>query len=475
MCDIVGRDEEIEIMRDLEQSRVSEFLVVYGRRRIGKTFLIRELFQDKFVFSMTGIDNVNMTQQLMNFNLTLRQHDASVEWEPVNCWLLAFQQLRAFLEKSKKKRKIVFIDELPWFDTLHSDFIQGLEHFWNSWASGRKDIFLIVSGSATSWMINKLINNRGGLHNRVTQRICLEPFTLAECSEFMKRKNVHLDQYQLIQLYMVMGGVPYYWDKVTKGKSASQIIERECFSRNGSLKEEFNNIFKSLFRQHQRHVSIVKALATKSKGLSRDKISKLSGISNGGGLTRLLDELEACHFITRYIPFGRVSRDSLYQLNDMFSLFHLRFMQTSTKKDAGNWLKTIDSPKHRAWSGYAFEQVCMQHSAQIKKALGISGIETHISSWRSRSDDSGAQADMIIDRRDQIINLCEMKYSVNPYIINKKYAAELSMKAGRFRYDTKTKKAVHIVMLTTFGVANMELYGGIVQHNLTMDCLFEKA
>jgi len=472
MEQIIGRDKEVRLIKKLEASGKSEFLALFGRRRIGKTYLIRTMYKDRFTFYITGIANVTMQQQLLNFNLTMHNHESQKDWEVPKNWILAFQQLIVLVEKSKQKRKIIFIDELPWFDTMHSDFIQALEHFWNSWASARSDVFLIVCGSATSWMINKLINNKGGLHNRVTQRIKLEPFSLNECRLFLKSKKINLENYQIVQLYMVMGGVPYYWERVEKGKSAVQIIEEECFSANGTLRGEFDNIFRSLFHKAERHVNIVKVLSTKAKGLNRDEISTLSGLNNGGSLTRLLTELEECHFITRYLPFGKKSRDSLYQLSDMYSLFYLKFIQNTTLLDKDNWLNTIDSPKHRAWSGYAFEQVCMAHSLQIKKALGISGVETNISSWRSKSLTNGAQVDLVIDRRDQVVNLCEMKFSVNRFIISKKYAEELRNKIAYFKEETKTRKSIFLTMVTTFGVENNTYYGGLVQNELTMDILF---
>ncbi len=474
MIEIVGRGPEIRIIRKLEVSGKSEFLALFGRRRIGKTFLIRSLYQDNFTFYITGMANVSMQQQLINFNLSLRRQDPQNEWEAPTNWQFAFQQLISFTEKSKKDRKIIFIDELPWFDTMHSDFIPALEHFWNSWASARSDIFLIVCGSATSWMINTLINNKGGLHNRVTQRIRLEPFTMFECSQFLQKKDVQLDHYQIVQIYMVMGGVPYYWDTVEKGKSAAQIIEQECFTANGLLRTEFDNLFRSLFQKSERYVNIVKAVSTKAKGLTRDEISTLSGISNGGGLTRLLTELEECSFISRYVPFGKKSRESLYQLSDIYSLFYLKFIQNTSLKDQDNWLNTIDSPRHRAWSGYAFEQVCLNHAPQIKKVLGISGVETKISSWRSRSDGNGVQIDLVIDRRDQVINLCEMKFSINKFIITKQYAEELRNKIAFFKNDTKTRKSIFLTMITTFGVENNTYYGGLVQNDLTMDMLFSE-
>ena len=408
----------------------------------------------------------------MNFNMAVGEQYPRYAHEDSDTWMEAFQQIRRIVERSKQKKKIIFIDELPWFDTPHSGFIPALEHFWNSWASGRNDILLIVCGSAASWMINKLINNKGGLHNRVTQKIKIEPFTLHECQAFMRYKKVNLDAYQLVQLYMVLGGIPFYWDAVEKGLSAPQNINKLCFKSNGLLTGEFNNLYKSLFSKAERHQAIVYALAKKNKGLTREEISIESKISNGGGLTRLLEELEESGFIKKYIPFGKESRNSLYQLCDFFSLFWLKFMRAQKSFDKNHWIKLIDSPKHRAWSGYSFEQVCLAHVPQIKKALGIGGIETSVSSWKSTNVPNGAQIDLVIDRRDGIINIFEMKFSISPFVIHKKYDAELRNKTGVFKAETGTQKSIMLCTLTTFGLQN-NAYSGHVENDLRMDILFE--
>jgi uncharacterized protein len=469
---IIGRSKEIEILNENLASETPGFIAVYGRRRIGKTYLVRNVFEGKFTFRLTGVAQATLQEQLENFNVALQEQHPNKQRKKAGNWMEAFQQIRRAVERSTRKKKVIFIDELPWFDTAHSRFIPALEHFWNSWASGRKDILLVVCGSAASWMINKLINNKGGLHNRVTQRLKIEPFTLHECREFLKHKKITLEHYQLVQLYMSLGGIPFYWDAIKKGLSAPQQINKLCFEANGLLKDEFNKLFKSLFAKAERHESIVAALAKKGKGLTREEISIESKIPTGGNLTNLLDELEESGFIRRYIPFGKQSRNSLYQLSDFFSLFHIKFIKGNKSFDKNHWLKMIDSPRHRAWSGYAFEQVCLTHVSQVKKALGISGVETETSSWKSMQAKDGAQIDLVIDRRDGVINLCEMKFSISPFIIDKKYDAELRNKTGAFKAETNTKKSVFLTMITTFGLQSNN-YSANVQNALTMDVLFE--
>lgn len=469
---IIGRSKELKLFTSILEGHRSEFIAVYGRRRVGKTFLIRSVFKRHFTFQLTGLANANTEQQLANFNNALQKVQKKNKEEPAKTWFIAFVQLTRFLEKSAATKKVIFIDELPWLDTVNSGFIPALEHFWNSWASARNDVILIACGSAASWMINKLINNKGGLHNRVTKRLKIIPFTLQECEQLVQSKKSVLDRYQIIQLYMVLGGIPFYWDEVSKELSAAQNIEQICFSENGLLRTEFPKLFSSLFTNADRHIAIINVLAKKAKGLTRHEIIKGSKLPDGGSMTRLLNELEESGFIRKYIPFEKKMRTSLYQLTDLYSLFYLRFIKEPAHFEKNKWLNTIDSPTYRAWSGYAFEQICLYHSDQLKHSLGIAAVETNISSWRSSTLENGAQIDLVIDRRDQVINLCEMKFSINPFTIDKKYDAELRNKIAAFKKETATRKSVFMTMVTTFGLQKNNYAAGLIQNDIKMDALF---
>lgn len=473
MRPFIGRQEEIKKLKRIVKSESSEFVAIYGRRRVGKTLLVRTVFQNKFTFQLTAIANVTKHQQLFHFHTSIqKQQKGKILPMPKN-WFLAFQQLINLLEASTDQKKIIFLDELPWFDNQKSDFIPALEHFWNSWASARDDIVLVVCGSAASWIINKLINHKGGLHNRVTERIKLVPFTLKEAEILLKLKNPAINRYQILQLYMVMGGIPFYLDRVTPAYSAMQNIEQICFSADGLLRLEFDNLFKALFSKAERHISVVRAIAKKSKGLTRKEIIQYSKLANSGTLTSILDELEKSGFIRRYNPFNKKKQNSLYQLSDFYTLFYLRFIEHSDPTDRYNWQNAIDTPSYRVWSGYAFEQICLYHIQQIKNALSIGGIISHTAAWKSQSSNKGAQIDLIIDRRDQVINLCEMKFSIEPYTITKTYANQLRQKIATFRSETKTKKALYLTMITTYGLNQNTHSMGFVQHDLTMDIVFE--
>jgi uncharacterized protein len=475
MAKIIGRKDEITLLQQVKQANRSAFVAVYGRRRVGKTYLIRSFFEEKFTFQLTGIANVETEQQLTNFHAALIRNFPEFEDNPVaKDWFQAFQQLINAIESLQdSEKKVLFIDELPWLDTPNSMFISALEHFWNSWASTRSDIILVVCGSAASWMINELINNTGGLYNRVTHPIQIEPFTLAECEAFFQANSLGYDRYQLIQLYMVFGGIPFYLDFIDIRKSATQNINDLCFSPKGRLRNEFQKLYASLFKKADKHIAIIEALAQKTKGLERDELLKTAKLSNGGTTTAILRELEESSFIRKYNTFGKSKNNAIYQLTDFYSLFYLKFIKKTSVFDDDFWINGIDTPEIRAWSGYAFEQVCMFHTSQIKRALGIAHVQTQTSAWSGKDEQNKVQIDLIIDRRDQVINLCEIKFSINPFTIEKDYADNLRKKMGVFRDATKISKALWLTFITTHGLTQNSYSQSLVHQSLTMDCLFD--
>ena len=469
---IIGREEEKRQLTNYYELDNSEFLVVYGRRRVGKTYLIREFFAQNFCFYLTGLANADTEQQLLNFQLAINEQTNS-DFPNEKSWLLAFEQLKSVIKQSQQKKKVIFIDEMPWIDTPKSDFMTAFEHFWNHFCAARNDILLIVCGSATSWLTHKIFNNKGGLHNRVTRQMEIMPFTLSECEAYFTSQNIAFERYQIVESYMILGGIPYYLSLMEKGKSFAQNIDLLFFERKALLKNEFKNLYASLFRYAENHIAVVEALSKKITGLTRDAIAKTANMSSGGGLTKVLHELENCGFIRQYQTFDNKTKNALYQLTDFYTLFYFQFIKNQPINDTNYWIHTIDSPKHRAWSGFAFERVCMAHTAQIRKALGISGVKTYIFSWKSKKNDNQAQIDLCIDRNDQVINLCEIKYSMFEFSIDKSYAENIRRKISAFKSGTKTKKAIHLTMITTFGLVNNEYALNLVQNQLTMEELFE--
>lgn len=456
-------------------SSKSEFLAVYGRLRVGKTFLIRSFFQNQFDFYLTGLAKGNTKQQLSNFAIFFQQYFSTEISTPAD-WLTAFHLLIKELEKKSDKDKIViFIDEMPWIATPKSDFMMGLEFFWNGWASAKDNVLLVVCGSAASWMINELIKNTGGLYNRVTERIKLEPFTLQETESYFAYKNILLDHYQIALLYMVMGGIPFYLDQVEKGKSAMQNIEDLCFREDGKLKTEFSYIFSSLFKRGDKHEVVLKTLFDKGGALTREEIIKHTGLTSGGGISKVLSELEESGFITSFQKFGLKTAGTSYSITDFYTLFYFRFIQKEGKYQPNVWLNKVDNPAFRAWTGYAFEQLCFAHIPQIKRALQIEGVSSTIYSWLSKGDThkKGSQIDLVIDRRDNVINLFEIKFSLHSISIDKAYHKVLLHKIQSFKEATQTQKAIFLTTLTTYGIVTNTYSGAVVQNELTLEDLFQ--
>lgn len=470
---IIGRKAEKEVLHEYLSSGKSEFIALYGRRRVGKTFLIRELFGDDFTFYATGVVDGTYAQQIANFNKEIATFGGA-HLPAAENWNAVFSNLNLILEASRKKeKKVIFLDEVPWMNTPRSGFLSALDHFWNRYASMRKDVFLIICGSAASWIIENVVNNTGGLHNRLTGEILLQPFTLDECEAFFLAAGIDLPRYQLAEAYMIFGGIPYYLSLLKPGLSLPQNVDAIYFKESAPLRNEYLNVFRSLFRNADSHMRVIEALADKKNGKTREDIIAATGIQEGGWLTKILYELSASGFIREFLSFGKKKRERIYQLIDPFTLFCLRFNEKRAAYSTDFWMQYCTTPAHGAWIGYAFEILCLLHIHQIRKALGISGVLSEIYSWRSKTYTPGAQIDLVIERADQIINLCEMKYSQSEYSIDKAYDLVLRNKKAAFLAETKTRKAVHTTMITTYGLKR-NMYQAGIPFEVRLDDLFER-
>lgn len=477
---VIGRVAEREILRQKLTSGRPELIAVYGRRRVGKTFLIRTSLRDQLIFEMTGMHGASLNDQLKNFALALGKAIKSpAPLALPDSWLDAFDFLDRYLLDNLDPRSpaVIFFDEFPWIHSRKSNFLRAFDHWWNSSGTTRPNLKVVICGSAASWIIEKVLNDRGGLHNRVTQRIRLLPFTLGETAAYLKYLGAQLDHYQILQLYMALGGVPFYLQHVQPGESAGQVIDKLCFNTNGILRTEFRNLFQSLFANSENHEKIVRVLAQNGGGLDRKEIIEQCGLADGGGTSGILGELEESGFISGHMPFGKRANDVIYRLSDEYSLFYQKFVEGSKASGDGTWLKKMNTPSFVAWSGFAFESICFKHLRQIQKALGIEGVLTEVSTWRflpkKENDEQGAQIDVLLDRQDQCINLCEMKFSKEEFLIDKKYAIQLDNKVNVFRSQTNTRKTIFLTMITTFGVQKNQYYTGRVVKEIVMDNLFK--
>lgn len=478
MSTIIGRNQETQELMHAYRRKQSQLIAVYGRRRVGKTYLVRELFKDEFAFYHTGVSPVELKDenllevQLREFNATLVRYGAE-DIEPPANWTKAFERLTALLSKwPKEKRMVVFLDELPWMDTPRSGFITAFEHFWNGWGAGQENMMLIVCGSATSWIQDNLINSYGGLYDRVNAEIQLSPFTLRETEEMLRMQGVTLSRYDVLQLYMAVGGIPMYLSYVEPGVSLAQIIDKLYFARKAKLKNEFNRLFNSIFRSPDKYVAIIRMLAKLHKGYSRAYISNKIQ-TTGKDLTKLLRTLEVCDFIECYKPFENDNRHLLYRLIDPFCLFYLT--QVERKRRGDNfWRDNENSPALAPWRGHAFEDACLKHVEQIKKAMGVSGVASDNSAWtlQGMQDQKGMQIDLIIERSDRVINLCEMKFVNTDFEVKKDYKATMSERLNWITSHAKKNQNVQMTLVTTYGL-KQGIHSGIFQRTVTLDDLFD--
>jgi len=472
---IIGRTEQKRELTEALQSDKAEMIALVGRRRVGKTYLVSQMYEGHIDFEITGLQYGNKREQLENFALRMGRHFPDYELQGIpKSWLKAFDHLTQALEGLEKSAKmVVFLDELPWLATHKSGFLTGLSYFWNSWAV-KQNVVVVICGSAASWMIKKVINDRGGLHNRVTRLLHLYPFSLAETEAYCRARHIKLSRYQILQLYMVMGGIPMYLDQLKPEFSAIQNIQRICFAPTGYLRNEFDRLFASLFGDYQKHIAVVRALASKRKGLTRNEIIKATKLINSGKLTDILYELEMSGFITIYGGYGKKTKESLYRLTDAYTLFYLTFLEPLGKNNQLDFTQLSDLPLWKTWSGYTFENICLTHIAQIRKALSIAGMTSSVATFIARPKDGlpGTQIDLLIDRNDQCINVCEVKFSIENYLVTKKDIENIDIKKQVFRHHTKTNKHLFTTIITTMSVVENQHKINAVDQVVTLEELF---
>lgn len=476
---MIGRATQIRLMQDALKLKKSSFIAITGRRRVGKTFIVRDVYASHFCYAVTGIQNGNMRMQLANFVQKINEYQSKDDKPLIDVknWQEAFQMLKNHLKTlPRNKKQVIFIDELPWIATAKSGFIQLLAHLWNDYLVHEKHFILVVCGSATSWITNKIMNDRGGFHNRVTIPIHLKPFTLAESKQFFQSKNIAFTDTGIAEIYMMLGGLPYYLEQIKKRESPSKAIERLCFEPNGILKYEYQNLYKALFENWEQHEAVVQALALSQKGLSRKEILKKTKISAGGNFNRTMNDLLITDFVTFYHPFGNKKRESIYKLSDEFSVFYHRFMKENAKKDAVVWQSIAQSQKYKIWKGLAFESLCLKHIEEIKNALGIRNLYSENSSYfRSTNSKDGFQIDLIIDRKDVAINLCECKFYESNFEITKKYAQELKLRKVAFREETQTRKMLLITLITNEELLENQYSKEVIDRNVNLSELMKGA
>ena len=276
---------------------------------------------------------------------------------------------------------------------------------------------------------------------------------------------------------MILGGIPYYLSLLDPSQSYHENIDALLFKKKGELWDEFSSLYHTLFTNSEHYIKVVETLHHLRRGMTRGEIAKATKLALNGALSQILNNLADSGFIRQYICYRHGKKETLYQLADYYTLFYFRFIKDRYGKDEHFWSRTTDNPARRVWAGLSFEQLCMDHITQIKKKLGVEGVLSEEYAWSARDnkesspEDNGAQIDLLIDRRDRVINVCEIKFSINEFEIDKTYDRILRNKIETYRKSSGTKKTLQLTMITTFGVKS-NMYSSIATGQVVLDDLF---
>ncbi len=480
MQELIGREDEIEVLDRLYKSKNAEFLAIYGRRRVGKTFLITKYFKNKGIFfEITGTPNATAKEQRANFHDEFCSLFGKNKKAP-QTWAEALSQLKdAVSQVDPSQKVIIFFDELPWLASKNSRFLQALDYHWNRHFSRMPNVLLIVCGSSAFWMVSQIVNNKGGLYGRLSAHLRITPFSLGTTEKYLRSRGIDLPYAQICEIYMVTGGVPKYLSYLEPGRSAAQCIHSLCFIPQAPLVAEFHKLYQSLFRNPESHFLIVQTLAKHHYGLTRNDLFREAKLRKGGKLNKVLIELIESGFVTLKPEIGKHLRDAKYYLSDEYSLFYLHWIEPVKMTilqgvDANYWLQYQNTQSWRIWAGYAFENLCFKHLLKIKEALRIGAVTTTAGYWKSMNGGKKeVEIDLIIERADQCINLCEIKFYREPFEMTQAYAKELQRKKELFRSRTKTQKALFTTLITNGEVIKNPAYLSVVDSHISVESLFD--
>ena len=502
VSELVGRQRQRSILQSLLDSKRAELLALYGRRRVGKTHLVRNFFQPRSgtYLEVVGTRNAPAALQRRHFREAAEASLAGGQLLPdFRSWDDAFSYLARAVERRARARPdepiVLFFDELPWLATPRSRLLESLDYYWNARLSKLPQVKLILCGSAASWMLQRIVHARGGLHNRLTRQMRLMPFSLRETVSYLRAQGLRYKHREILELYMAFGGVPYYLSLLDRGESVAESVGRLCFENNGPLHNEFIDVFASLFDRYEEHLALIRALASRRHGLTRNELIDVAKVSSGGGLNRRLQELEEAGFIARVAPYRARVKNTVFRVIDEHSLFFLSWMERAPGGVLGRgassyWQSIAQTPSYRAWAGYAFEGICFKHARELQRALGIENLVTDVGTWRFRGAASdarsamrrggslkrvGAQIDLLFERRDAVINICEMKYSREPFVVTKAYARELKSKLEIFEQRTRTRKRLVLTLICTAGLKKNSWSEDLVDRVLDTSALFRPA
>jgi len=490
--EIIARKKEKKVLADILWSKSAELLAIYGRRRVGKTFLVRNFFEsldNVIYFEMAGQKQESgeyapLKYQLGNFKYQF-ERTFSKEIQVPQSWQEAFNILKKEVDRfdDANVKLILFFDELPWLCSPKSGFFEALDQAWNTSFERQHNVKVIVCGSAASWMLKKIVHAKAGFSRRITHKIQLPPFSLKETKEYLTFKGFDLSLMSIAEIYMIFGGIPYYLNFMNPHKSIYQNIEDECFDISGRLVDEYHLVFDSLFNHSNNHKKIVEFIASRQKGVLLKELTKQFSSLKGGSLSRIIDNLVGSSFIKKTAPLYNEKKGTTYRIIDEYILFYLKWIKSAPQSiiESPNTLyfqSIAQKNAYSSWKGFAFERLCLKHEYQIRKALGIHKILT-MPSMVYFYDEQGkrsSQIDLLFERADRVITICEMKYSETEYSLKKSDIKSMMHKKKDLRRYLSAKKKgqkdIHICYITSNGVKHNQNFYELQPSVLHLNDLF---
>lgn len=472
--EMVGRVQERRCLDRCDGSDKSELVCVYGRRRVGKTFLVEQTLGPFFAFHVVGSKDAATSSQLREFGLELTDRGDPNPNPPAD-WREAFNRLYKVITapdapRSPHGKAVVFIDEFPWFAKQRSDFLSAFSTFWNRRSTTGQKLLVVICGSATSWVIEHVLESAGDMAARVTESIFLKPFALAETKEYFDSRGFGWDERSLIETQMVFGGLPYFFSLMSPHQSLAQSIDRLCLRPRAQLRDETMILLESTMRRSRLYVELFALLAQHRYGVPKAEAMRLLGHSTNQFIKATAEAVK-CGYVHEYKNLSKPQNPKYLMLVDPFILFHYRLIEPAHGDSPRSWADFVaDQERYTAWRGNAFEIVCLQHVRQLKSALGIGGVLTKEYPWASARKAGGAQVDLVIERADRIVNLCEMKFTDAPYELTSAVEQELVRKREVFREETGTRLALKTVLVSAQGTAGY--HDSQIAQIITADDLF---
>jgi AAA+ ATPase superfamily predicted ATPase len=408
MKQFIGRKVEIAQLTALIDLPRPSIAVIYGRRRVGKSELIRHVTQGKNVLSFEGLEGQPKHKQIKNFLFQLSAQ-SNIREKNISDWPDALILLRTLTQDGQW---IIILDEFQWMANYQNELVSVIKMIWEKYLSQNPDLTLILCGSIASFMKSKVLKS-SALYGRTDYELNLHELNLSEISEFFPGKGSD----EVIDTAMLVGGIPKYLELISEYPSLYDALEPLAFSQDGFFKTEYDRLFASHFGKKPIFMKIIQTLATNPYGLTTGKLAKEMQVASGGTLCHQLDDLESAGFLHSIIPFDKPEGSKLrkYILMDAYVRFYHSIIRGSMKETTPpntQFHAIMSSPRYAAWAGMAFEFLCMRHHKEISRILGFHGIPYTAGPFFQRKtlDTPGVQIDLLFERSDKILVLCEMKY-----------------------------------------------------------------